>query len=404
MRIKNLSSFLSIIMISIMLVFSAKLYPIKILILGYLFLAFVKKTYVSKQVLFLWACLVFSFLWGLIIGVLKGTDYPLANITIEFLWPTLALIIVLPQLKRNEDFNNLFYYLFYIHTFIIIYDILYAFHMIFGFPFYNLYPEIEKGFTFYGTTSRLNLDDNLNVLSFTMPMYFLIWLTKYDIKINRLFQTIMVVAGFFLMIISGRRSLMLIFFLAPLLVIFIGHFYPRETVSSIRKYFSFFLILLTIVIMYMISFEPDMVEGYTNTFLMAFNSDEESTKFSQARMLWDHFCENPICGEGSGAVLYESDRGIRQHQYELTYLLQLATKGVIGFIFYFFAIFGVLIFGLKFFVRKKDVVLLTLLFGYLFVLIANGTNPVLSSFDLMLPLYFCYARINYLALHNNKKI
>ena len=38
--------------------------------------------------------------------------------------------------------------------------------------------------------------------------------------------------------------------------------------------------------------------------------------------------------------------------------------------------------------------------GYSLMLIADASNPVLTSFDLIWPIYICLARINYLELNN----
>ena len=394
----RIRAIVSLVMMALMLIFPAKLYVIKIVLLGILFFTFIGKTRISKTIRFLLLFLVMSTLWGLIVGTLNGNPYPLAGVTTGVMWPILGVIIVLPQLTKEIDFNNLAHYLFYLHAFIVIYDILFALHFIIGFPFFNLYPEVETPFSYYGTTSRLNLDDNLNVLTFTIPFYFLIWLSNYNIRINRIFQLFMIAAAFFLMILSGRRSLMLIFITAPILVVLTGEFLPKESVKTVRKMLVFFVVLLFFALLYVSVNEPELLEGYSHTFLKAFDSDEESTKFIQAKMLWNNFCENPIIGAGNGAEFYEAARGVRQHQYELIYLLILATRGIIGGCMYFWGIFGVLIIGVRLFLKTHDIMLLSLMFGFLFVLIANATNPVLSSFDLMLPLYFCYAKINSLSL------
>ena len=147
---------------------------------------------------------------------------------------------------------------------------------------------------------------------------------------------------------------------------------------------------------------PEIFGGYLHTFTKAFDSDEESTRFNQAKMLWEHFMEYPLFGTGSGAEFYEADRGIKQHQFELTYLLILATRGIIGFLLYIMGTVGVLLTGIKYAKRAKDILFFCMLFAFFFVLVADATNPVLCSFDLMLPLFLCYAKINSCALNYNK--
>lgn len=395
--IRKTTSAASVVLMTMMLVFPVKLYYVKIVLLVFLLLSLYKEVYISKDVRFLCGALCLSTLWGLFVGAIKGTPNPFANITVGMLWPLLSLFIVLPQLKQREDFNKLLTVLFYIHTFIVFYDVLFALHIIWDFPFYNLYPEVEIGFSYYGTSSRLNLDDNLSVLTFTIPVYFLVWLSKYEINVSRIVQTIVVFVSFFLLILSGRRVLVLVFILTPIMVIFLRRFFPKKTVSTVRVLLIIFVVLIVAIFIYMQANYPEIIEGYTKSFFNAFDEDEESVRFVQSRMLMEHFNESPLCGEGTGAVFYEPGRGYKS-QFELSYLLIPATQGFIGFTFYLIGIVGVLFIGYKHLLQSKDPILLLFLYGYGFILLAHATNPILSSFDLMLPLYFCYAKINSLAL------
>ena len=114
--------------------------------------------------------------------------------------------------------------------------------------------------------------------------------------------------------------------------------------------------------------------------------------------LLDVFYDNPIWGSGGGAMIWDPYRKVYMYRVELMYFLQLANGGIVGFFFYSISIFGTLLVGLYYARKYKDLLFISFLIGYFFILIANGTNPVLCSFDLMLPLYICYAKINQLAL------
>ena len=283
--------------------------------------------------------------------------------------------------------------MFYMHSFLIIYDLLYTANVLFGTPIINLYPEIETGFSFYETTSRLGLI-NLNTLTFTTPLFFLLYMAHYEFGIKSKYQFVILLLNLFLLIFSGRRSLMLIFFLCPIFTLLFSSFFPKESAKRTKKYLLLIVVIIVGALGYVYSTMPEVFEGYLHTFTKAFDSSEESTRFNQAKMLMGHFEENPILGTGSGAVFFEADRGIRQHQFEQTYLLKLATGGIIGFMLYIMGTIGVWFVGVKYARKRRDVLFICMLFAFFFVLVADATNPVLCSFDLMLPLFLCYAKIN----------
>lgn len=369
------------------------LYPVKILLLGLLLLLCFKDARICKQNSFLCAFLCISTLLGALVGALRGTEHPFYALTVGVAWPILSLIIVTPLLKTNRDYQVMIKWMFYMHTFLIVYDLLYAANVLWGTPIINLYPEVDVGFSFYETTSRLSLI-NLNTLTFTTPLFFLLYLTHYDFGVKSRYQFVVLLLNLFLLIFSGRRSLMLIFFLCPFFTLLFSGFFQKESAKRTKKYLFLILVIVVGALGYVYTTMPEVFEGYLYTFTKAFDSDVESTRFNQAKMLIGHFEENPIFGTGSGAEFYEADRGIRQHQFELTYLLMLATRGIIGFVLYILGTIGVLLTGIWFAWKRKDVLFVCMLFAFFFVLVADATNPVLCSFDLMLPLFFCYAKIN----------
>lgn len=401
MKIKKLRGTAAIMLMMAMMSVISFLYTIKILLLGLLLLLCFKDARVCRQNRVLCACLCASTLLGALVGALKGTEHPFYALTVGVAWPILSLIIVTPLLKTNDDYKVMLKWMFYMHAFLIVYDLLYAANVLWGTPIINLYPEVDIGFSFYETTSRLGLI-NLNTLTFTTPLFFLLYLTHYDFGVNKKIQFVVLILNLFLLIFSGRRSLMLIFFLCPIFTLLFSSFFPKEAAKSTKQYLLLILLIVAGALGYVYTTMPEVFEGYLYTFTKAFDSDVESTRFSQAKMLMGHFEENPIFGTGSGAEFYEADRGIRQHQYEQTYLLMLATRGIVGFTLYILGTIGVLLAGIKYARKRKDVLFICMLFAFFFVLVADATNPVLCSFDLMLPLFLCYAKINSCILNYDK--
>lgn len=381
-----------VLMMSMMSVISS-LYTLKIFLLGILLLLCFKDSMVCMHNKLLCSFLCCSTILGIIVGLLRGAEHPFSGITTGFFWPILSLIIVTPLLRTKDDYRVLVKWMFIMHAFLILYDLLLAANVMFGVPIINLYPEIETVFSFYGTTSRMNLI-NLNTLTFTTPLFFLLYLARFDFGVNSKIQFTAVLLNLFLLLLSGRRSLMLVFFLTPFFTILFSGYFPKSSMKTTKKYLMLILVIIISSLFYVYSSMPEVFEGYLHTFTKAFDSSEESVRFNQAKMLMGHFEEHPIFGWGSGTEFYEADRGIKQHQYELTYLLVLAHRGIVGFVLYILGTVGVLFVGIRYAKIRKDVLFICILFAFFFVLIADATNPVLCSFDLMLPLFLCYAKIN----------
>lgn len=397
---KKLIGILSIVLVMLMMLCMQTINTLKLALLVPILLYCLKKARVHRKVVFLCSFLCLSTLWGCMIGLFRNTEYPFYSITVGILWPVFSLIISSVLLKTEKDFKALVKWMFVMHVFLMVYDTVFALSVIQGFPMINLYPETESAFSFYDTMARMNFD-NLNVLTFTTPLFFILWITRYEFGVSRKIQTLVILFNFFFLIFCGRRSLVAVFLLTPIFAIFIRKSLPAEIGKASMKYLVFFIVIIIGAISYIYVKSPDVFESNVQNFTNAFDSDVESTKFVQQKMLWAYFQESPITGKGSGAVFYEPARGIKQHQWELTYFLLLATRGIIGFVLYLIGVAGVLFVGLKYAKNNKDILYLSMLFAYFFILLADATNPVLCSFDLMLPLYLVYAKLNMSLLSKN---
>lgn len=402
MTTRKLVGIFAISLMMLMMMSMVTINVIKLLLLASILPFCVKNARVTKEIALICIPLCLSTLWGCVVGVIKNTEYPFYALTVGILWPVLSLFITSALLRTENDFKTVLKYMFIMHVVVMAYDTLFGLSVIYGFPMINLYPETESAFSFYDTMARMNFD-NLNVITFTTPLFFILWLTRYDFGISRKIQLIVVLFNFFFLIFCGRRSLVAVFLLTPVFTVFLKNSMPTEIGKKSMKYLKVFVVVIACVVGYIYVSAPEVFESNVQNFTNAFDSDTESTKFVQQKMLMEHFRESPIIGNGSGAVFYEPARGIRQHQWELTYYLILATRGVIGFILYIAGVVGVFLVGFRYARRRKDVLFLSILFAYFFIILADATNPVLCSFDLMLPLYLCYARLNYSIISEKKR-
>ena len=384
------------ILVLTMMTFIANLYALKVFIL-FLLIIVLKRCPISRPVFILCSSLCITTILQVIVGVFRQTAYPLATVTVGLIWPVLSLLIAIPLLRSDNKFRSFTKILFVGHSFLVIYDLLYAASVIWHFYMPNIEPTVEIPFSFYGFTSRMNFD-NLNVLTFTSPVFLFLFFIKYDFKVNRMIQVVILFLDFTLLILCGRRSLMLIFILSPLVALLFGNLVQKEIRSKIYKYIIVIISVVLLILAYLYSLNSDNFMGYVDTFTKAFDSNQEPIKYMQMQSLLDVFYDNPIWGSGGGAMIWDPYRKVYMYRVELMYFLQLANGGIVVFFFYSISIFGTLLVGLYYARKYKDLLFISFLIGYFFILIANGTNPVLCSFDLMLPLYICYAKINQLAL------
>jgi hypothetical protein len=285
--------------------------------------------------------------------------------------------------------------IFFAHLFIVLYDLLFAWSVFSGFKIPTIYTA-ESPFTIYGSSSRMNFV-NLNTLTFTTPILFLLLLARFDFKISRVFQSITFIATFFLLIISGRRSVMLMVLVLPLVPFFFSGYFPKKIKILLLRSTIFFVCIISLFLWKLNNDNPEIITGYTELITKAFDADKEPVKFAQEKMLIEKFKEKPLFGHGFGAMFFEPSPGRMYfgNQFELSYHFKLATTGVIGFVIIVGVYLWIFFYGLYVSKKNNDVLLLSFLIGYFFMLVADATNPVLCSFDLIWPIYICLARVNY---------
>ncbi|MBF4507166.1 hypothetical protein IRZ83_10835 [Flavobacterium sp. JLP] len=347
---------------------------------------------IKARVIFI---LIFMYgVYGIYLGFFYQNPHPFLFVTIYCIYPFFFALFSL-FLTKTEYFIKIVQVIFFAHLFIVFYDLVYAWGVLVGVDIPNIYT-VEIPFSIYSDSSRMNFV-NLNTLTFTTPVLFLLLLAKYEIGISRIIQSIVLFATFFLLIISGRRSVMLMMFVLPFIPFVFSGFFSKKVKTALIRSTFIFLGILCIVFFKIKSDNPELIDGYSEVFMNAFDSGKEPIKFAQKEMLTQKFIEKPIFGQGSGAMFFEPAPGrmIFADQFELSYHYKLASTGIIGFILIVGTYLWVFFYGLYISRKNNDMIFLSFLIGYFFMLIADATNPVLASFDLIWPIYLCLARINY---------
>lgn len=398
---KNILSFCTLLLLSLMMVFIAQFYAIKILCMAVIVVLGFKNVRISKFVLLNFILLLTYGVYGTVIGLFYHNPNPFQFLGVFFFWPIFWLFFISYFSASPGLFEKYLKILFISHVAIVLFDFLFVVAAFNGINLPNPFYGAEVGFSIYDSSTRMTFI-NLNTLTFTTPILFILFFTQYKFGIRRIYQILNIILTIILLIISGRRSVMLmcvsLFFLP---IIFSGYF-SKEIRKTLAKIILILLIAVLIGAYYIEHLYPGFWEGYYQIVLNAFDASEEPVKFAQAEMFYKAILEKPFFGHGFGAIFFEAEPGrmIYSSYFELSYHQKLATTGIVGFsmiMFVFISTLGCSVYLSK---KNKDSAFLAIAIGLFFMLVADATNPVLCSFDLMWPLYLCLAKINSYQINN----
>lgn len=355
---------------------------------------------ISKIIGYLIGIYVFIGCYGIFSGIINDTKEPFQVATSVIIWPLLGLPI-LSQFDKTEYYHKLLRLLFLIHCIILFYDLWVVFSVIFNLPLIEIYKLDIPYFSYYPehNTSRLNLV-NLNVLNYTFPIIFLCWLIGYNLRINKIVLLFVIFCTFFLLIISGRRSVMLLSLLIIPISMFLSFNLKKEYSNKINSKLKILSSIIIVVLILLFSFSPEIIEGYWNTFTKAFDAGEEPIKFAQKEMFYKEIEKNPIFGNGVGKEFYEPfpGRSIFATKFELQYFLITAQTGFFGLIFYLCFYLGIFFIGLIKSIKYQDAIGIIIFIGFFFILISNATNPVMTGFNQLVPLFISLSYLNFITL------
>ncbi|RGM25600.1 hypothetical protein DXC20_14625 [Bacteroides sp. OM08-17BH] len=348
-----------------------------------------KKFNISKPVLLIVSIIWIKGVYGIFIGILHSNGYVLNVVPINLFWPVVYLVYI--SLVDNEkEYLNLAKILIYSHIFIVIYISLYMLFQWFGYSFIEIYPD-DLIFSIYSNQSHLTAG-YINALVFTTPMLVIFLMTNYNLGFPRILLLVLLLLTFVVLIISGRRMYMLTCMIAPFFPLFHRKMLGKLTYRRTLKSVIYLLVIGGITCMILLSFVS--FDGYIERFERAFDSVEEPIKFKQLSMLLKEFMNAPLLGNGLGAILYEPARYALSSSFELGYVFDLVTLGIIGCIIYYIGIILILYSIIKVVKKNHNVVLYSYYVGLIIFLIGQATNPFLSSYDFMWPLYIGLIGVN----------
>lgn len=359
-------------------------------------IALVKVVVVNRQPIYrpllvvLFAIIAKGIIWTAI-GIFNGNRGVIAVLNINLTWYFLfSLFMIL--IDNIRMYKRLLTTLLFASTFIVVFDLIYIFMALGFIPYFDtsfLYSPSEFNFSIYSGAGFSYLSaNNITVLVFVYPFTLSLLFTPNSIGSNklRIFVLVICLLQIVLAIFSGRRILFLTVLLSPFYIYFFAIFTKkakrRAFFDRSVQYFLVLSFMFVILLKFLLSSLDFSLTTLSERLFSAFDSDKESIRFVQSEMLFAEFAKSPLIGHGAGAEILNYKRSSKwPWAFEMSYYDDLFKSGLLGFsIFLFFAL-GIFRSGIRLVRKHNDSLMIGLLSGFLSILIANATNPFLSSFD-----------------------
>ncbi len=339
-------------------------------------------------------------------GMMAGAPGALRVGTVYLLWPLVYTVLVagagswtiLRGLARTMIVATLA---------IALYGMSYILHVVGWLPAFLYLPvDLGQEIGLYRGFIELNLY-NLSSLLFLVPFVIAVLMTWPDrgtAPAGRLWLWAALVAGGALVLLSGRRALLLVVSLAPLFVFFFRAGLPqldrlRGRPVMVRTLVGAGVACLALTLYLQAVYNFSLVTVW-RMFLQGFDFSRDisaTARSQQLGALLTEWAGAPLLGAGHGASAAGSVRSVEMPwAYELSYAALLFHTGLIGFLAYTAAVVWIYADGLRV-VRGGGVVgayMLALLVALSCFLIGNATNPYLEKYDLMWVIFLPVAVIN----------
>lgn len=294
------------------------------------------------------------------------------------------------------------------------YGVSYILHVVGLLPSF-LYLPLDQGqlIGLYHGYIELNLY-NLSSLLFLVPFLIAVlmtWSDRDSAPASRFWLWAAVVAGGALVLLSGRRALLLVVSLAPLFTLAARQLLPAEDrQSSWRVMLSTVAgasVALVALLLYLSAVYGFSLATVWRMFLLGFDFGRDvsaTARSNQFVALMTEWANAPLLGAGHGASAAGSVRSVEQPwAYELSYAALLFHTGLVGFIAYISAVGWIYAEGLRV-IREggaRASYMLSVLVGLTCFLIGDATNPYLEKYDLMWVIFLPVALINHRRLERD---
>ena len=239
-------------------------------------------------------------------------------------------------------------------------------------------------------------------------------LTQRKLRIETYASWAALTVGLILVIVSGRRALILILLVSPVVFLILSFWEPlgeqRKTFQMMRSVLLVSMVIIACFIWYLQSTYDLTFKSMVDMFASGFNfvgtggSDPSaSLRRQQWFALLEGWSHNPLLGAGHGASAIGSVRSYEMPwAYELYYVALLFQVGIIGCVLYAAAVLWIYWKGAKIISEGGELgrLMFASLAGMTGVLIASATNPYLARFDGLWVIFIPLSIINSWLLSN----
>lgn len=288
------------------------------------------------------------------------------------------------------------------------YCVSYVLHIVGLLPAFLYLPlDLGQQIGLYHGYIELNLY-NLSSLLFLVPFLIAVlmtWSDRASAPASRFWLWTALVAGGAVVLMSGRRALLLVVSMAPLLALAFRQLLPRAERRSSRR-----VMLGTIaggsaaalaLILYLQAVYGFSLLTVWRMFLQGFDFGRDvsaTARSNQLVALLTEWGNAPLLGAGHGASAAGSVRSVDMPwAYELSYAALLFHTGLLGFVAYSSAVVWIYAEGVGV-IRDggpRASYMLAVLVGLTCFLVGNATNPYLEKYDLMWVIFLPIALINH---------
>ena len=363
------------------------------------------KIQIHKTVL-MWTVfyLALGFFW-ISLGFIREAPGALRVSTVYLLWPV-AYTALVAGISNEKILRTIIRALVFISIAIEIYSASYILHSAGLLPDF-LYIDIDQGqaIGFYSghVEYRLFSIDSLLFLVPFLVAALLTWPKNSDMPVSRRWLWCAFVLGIILVLLSGRRALLLIVAISPVISLALRHFLPGRVGIRNKKLvirvFTGCAVMLPVIIFGLSSVFDFNMRSVWEMFSEGFDFTGDISaliRHDQFFALVDGWIQYPLFGAGHGAAV-EFKRSLEMPwAYELFYVALLYKTGLIGFVLYASGVVWIFWMGVRM-IRlghALGIQILPVLTGTACFLIGNATNPYLGKYDYIWVIFLPVAFIN----------
>lgn len=322
--------------------------------------------------------IIFEILASLSIWYGELNGFILSDIKSVFLIRPIIILLIISNFDIRSDKKIFFRIIDLTAIVLVLYNFVYVMGALGVFP-QLLFWELDNGnVTNTSTTFIAARLTNQSALTFFLP-YLAVRLEGHHQKFD--FFWIVFVLGTIASLLSGRRIVQIV---AIAVVVYVVGRVNSFSIDSFVKVILRVIALSTLILI-LGSFLSSLI-GIQNIFVTiyktiadAFSSDAASSiiRSTQSRYLLNGWSEHPFFGQGLNSYTEEYIRSYNSPwSYEYVYYAFLYQVGIVGVTFLLTIVIGI---AIPIAYNRSDNTSKSILFGFIFFLIAAATNPMFTN-------------------------